>query len=76
MKIGYTMMRMVSLSMLGAIMAVTLSTSFAQAEDRRERGERREARQVCSIVKRCRLDDGRRRCVRERVCRTVRRDRD
>jgi hypothetical protein len=68
------MFRIASLTLAGAVLAVGLSTSFAQAQDRRDGFEgRRQMREVCSIVKRCRFEDGRRRCERERVCKMVRR---
>jgi hypothetical protein len=73
------MLKIASLTLAGAVLVVGLSTSFAQADDRREGygregfEGRRGMREVCSIVKRCRFDDGRRRCERQRVCKMVRR---
>ena len=74
------MTKIVSVSVLAAVMALSFS-SLSQAEERRDRDrdrdgdrrDRREVRQICSIVKKCFRDDGRYRCHRERVCRFVRR---
>jgi hypothetical protein len=76
-KIGKTMLRIASLSLMTAVMAAGMFVGSANADDRDRDGRRgydrgRDVRRVCSVVKRCRIDDGRYRCRREEVCRLVR----
>jgi len=59
------MKKFVSLSMLAAMMAVTLSASSASADDREGYREGRR----CTWVRKCHRDDGVRVCERVRVCR-------
>jgi len=69
------MTKFVSMSMIGAMLALGLGTGFAQADDRDRDGDRRRVREVCSFVTKCHRDDGRRICHREKVCKLVRIDR-
>jgi hypothetical protein len=71
------MVRIASLSLVGAVLAAGLFGASANADDRDRDGRRgygrdRDVRRVCSIVKKCRLNDGRYRCRREEVCKLVR----
>jgi hypothetical protein len=71
------MLRFASLSLMTAVLAAGVFAGSANADDRDRDGRRdydrdRGVRRVCSIVKKCRLDDGRYRCRREEVCKLVR----
>jgi hypothetical protein len=69
------MVRLASLSLVGAVLAAGLFSASANADDRDGRrgyNRDRDVRRVCSVVKKCRLDDGRYRCRREEVCKLVR----
>ena len=66
------MIKIVPVSVLAAILAVGLSTGFAQAEERDRDRDRSRVRQVCTYETRCHREDGRRQCHREKVCKMVR----
>jgi Ni/Co efflux regulator RcnB len=54
------MTRIVSLSMLAAVLALSLSSSFAQAEEEHRR---------CTWVRKCHWEHDHKHCESEKVCR-------
>ena len=59
------MTKIVSLSMLATMLALTIPASIASAEP----GEGYRERQRCTWVRKCHRDDGRRVCEKVKVCR-------